>query len=116
VPLIFSYGSLQQEAVQLATYGRVLHGDPDELIGWVRTEIAVPKRHKAAAAGLTHYANVERSSQLGNRVAGTVFDITEAELAATDAYELEAEYGRVLAALASRRSAWVYVSQPHATF
>jgi len=111
VPLIFSYGSLQQEAVQLSNYSRVVRGDPDELIGWVRSEIAVPKWHKAAAAAISHYANVERSPESGRRVAGTVFELTDAELAATDTYELDAEYGRVLAELASGRSAWVYVSQ-----
>jgi len=111
VPLIFSYGSLQQEAVQLSTYGRVLRGDLDELIDWVRTSINVPASHKAAAAGITHYANVERAPGSGSRVAGTLFEITDAELAAADAYELDAEYIRVLAILGSGQSAWVYVSQ-----
>jgi gamma-glutamylcyclotransferase (GGCT)/AIG2-like uncharacterized protein YtfP len=110
VPLIFSYGSLQQEAVQVSTYGRVLRGDSDELIGWVRTLIKVPGWHKAAAAGVSHYANVERSPESGGRVAGTVFELTDAELAATDAYERDSEYRRAVAVLASGRSAWVYVS------
>jgi gamma-glutamylcyclotransferase (GGCT)/AIG2-like uncharacterized protein YtfP len=112
VPLIFSYGSLQQDAVQLANYGRVLHGERDELIGWVRTKVDVPEWHKAAAAGLSHYANVERTPESGDAVTGTVFELTDAELAATDAYELDAEYARVVVALASGRSAWVYVSRP----
>jgi gamma-glutamylcyclotransferase (GGCT)/AIG2-like uncharacterized protein YtfP len=111
MPLIFSYGSLQQEVVQLANYGRVLRGDPDELIGWVLTKIDVPKWHKAAAAGVSHYANVELVPGSGGRVPGTVYDITDAELAAADAYERDAEYGRVFTVLASGRSAWVYVSQ-----
>jgi hypothetical protein len=111
VPRIFSYGSLQKESVQLATYGRVLHGDPDELSDWVRTSIDVPKSHKAAAAGITHYANVERAPGSGSRVAGIVFDLTDAELAAADAYELDADYVRVLADLGSGQSAWVYVSR-----
>ena len=111
MPLIFSYGSLQLEAVQLATFGRVLRGKPDELIGWVRTEIAVPKWHKAAASGSSHYANVEHRPESGGRVPGTVFEITDAELAASDAYEQGAEYVRVAAILASGFIAWVYVSQ-----
>jgi gamma-glutamylcyclotransferase (GGCT)/AIG2-like uncharacterized protein YtfP len=88
-----------------------LQGSADELNGWARTQIAVPKWHKVAASGLTHYANVERSPNPDSRVAGTVFEITDEELAATDAYERDAEYGRVFAALASGRSAWVYVSK-----
>jgi gamma-glutamylcyclotransferase (GGCT)/AIG2-like uncharacterized protein YtfP len=112
VPLIFSYGSLQQEAVQLSTYGRVLRGEPDELIGWRLTVVEVPAWHKAAASGLTHYANVERSPEAGSRVAGTLFEITATELAGADAYERDAEYVRVLATLGSGRAAWLYVSQP----
>jgi gamma-glutamylcyclotransferase (GGCT)/AIG2-like uncharacterized protein YtfP len=110
VPLIFSYGSLQQEAVQISIYGRPLGGEADELVDWVRGQIAVPKSHKAAAAGLTHYANVTFSPGSASRVPGTVFELTAAELVITDAYEEDAEYVRVVAALASGRSAWVYVS------
>ena len=90
-------------------YGRAVPGDPDELVGWVCTRIAVPTWHKAAASGLTHYANVEPDAH--GRVAGTVFEITDDELAATDAYERDAEYARVATVLASGRTAWVYVSQ-----
>jgi gamma-glutamylcyclotransferase (GGCT)/AIG2-like uncharacterized protein YtfP len=43
-----------------------------------------------------------------DRVPGTVLAITLAELAAADAYEVEA-YERVRTVLASGRSAWVYV-------
>ena len=111
MPLLFSYGSLQQEAVQLSSYGRVLRGDADELVGWVLKKIDVPRWHKAAAAGVSHYANVEPVPGSGSRVPGTVYEITDTELAAADAYERDAEYERVFAVLASGRSAWVYVSQ-----
>jgi len=32
--LLFSYGTLQQEAVQMSTFGRLLDGQPDELVGF----------------------------------------------------------------------------------
>ena len=110
MPLIFSYGSLQQQDVQLAVYGRVLRGEPDSLMGWTLTRIEVPKSHKAASSGVTHYTNVERSTETANSVAGTLLELTDAELAASDGYEREAEYVRVMTTLASGRSAWVYVS------
>ena len=47
-----------------------------------------------------------------SRVGGTVFEVTDAELAAADAYEQPAAYHRVLATLSSGRVAWVYI---HAT-
>jgi gamma-glutamylcyclotransferase (GGCT)/AIG2-like uncharacterized protein YtfP len=110
VPSIFSYGSLQQEAVQVSVYGRVLRGEPDTLVGWVRTLIDVPKSHKAASLGTTHYANVVRSPQSSASVEGTVLELTELELNASDDYEREAGYVRVMITLASGRSAWVYAS------
>lgn len=111
MPLIFSYGSLQDEAVQRSVYGRLLRGEPDSLVGWVRTLIEVPKSHKAASLGTTHYANVEPSPQTSSRVPGMVLELTDSELEASDGYEREAEYVRVLITLASGRSAWVYVSE-----
>ena len=42
-------------------------------------------------------------------MSGTVFEITDAELAAADRYEQLAAYKRVAAMLASGKQAWVYV-------
>lgn len=33
MPLLFSYGTLQDDAVQLRTFERLLTGEPDELRG-----------------------------------------------------------------------------------
>jgi hypothetical protein len=33
MPLLFSYGTLQQEGVQRATFGRLLKGSADALVG-----------------------------------------------------------------------------------
>lgn len=115
VTSIFSYGSLRDEAVQLANFGRVLRGADDELVDFVRTRIEVPGWHKAASSGVTHYANVEFVAGCGGRVAGRVFELTEVELTATDAYERDADYVRIMTTLASGRRAWVYVSANKAT-
>lgn len=110
MPLIFSYGSLKEEAVQRSIYGRALRGEPDELVDCVRTLIEVPKWHKAAATGLTHYATVTFVPGSGSRVPGALLELTDAELVVTDEYERDSEYVRVVAALASGRKEWVYVS------
>ena len=34
MPLLFSYGTLQEEDVQRSTFGRLLHGTRDELPGF----------------------------------------------------------------------------------
>jgi gamma-glutamylcyclotransferase (GGCT)/AIG2-like uncharacterized protein YtfP len=115
MPLIFSYGSLQEKAVQLSVYGRELAGTPDEIPHCVRELIAVPPWHKAAASGVAHYANVVFVPDSESRVAGTVLELTDAELAASDGYEQDADYVRVMTTLASGRRAWVYVSAAGAT-
>lgn len=96
MPLVFSYGSLQEERVQLSTFGRLLPGSRDELVGF---ELASARGH----------ANVVRSGRSDSRVSGTVFEITDAELAAADRYEQRDGYTRIAASLASGTQAWVYV-------
>ena len=54
-----------------------------------------------AASGRTHHANVTFNGRSDSRVSGTVFEITDAELAAADEYEQLAAYKRVAAMLAS---------------
>ncbi len=58
---------------------------------------------------MTHHANVVLSETAESRVSGTVFQITDAELASVDEYEITFSYERVEAMLASGKQAWVYV-------
>jgi hypothetical protein len=60
-----------------------------------------------AKSGKSRHTVVTYNGRNASRVAGTVFDVTEDELASADAYE-PAGYARVLASLASGREAWVY--------
>ena len=101
MPLLFSYGSLQREDVQIATFGRTLSGRADELLAfeWV----------SPAASGSGH-ANVIRGGP-DCRVAGIAFEVSDAEMAAVDEYERRDDYTRIEAALASGLSTWVYVSR-----
>jgi gamma-glutamylcyclotransferase (GGCT)/AIG2-like uncharacterized protein YtfP len=101
LPLLFSYGSLQREEVQVATFGRTLSGRADELLAFE----LVP----AASSGAGH-ANVVRGAPQ-SRVAGIAFDVSDAEIAAADEYERRDDYTRIEAALASGRTTWVYVSR-----
>ena len=107
MPLLFSYGSLQKAEVQLSTFGRRLPGEPDELPGFERSEVMIEDPADVSLLGQTHYANVRGNGS--SSVSGTVFDVTDTELAAADAYEAPARYHRVLATLSSGRVAWVYI-------
>jgi gamma-glutamylcyclotransferase (GGCT)/AIG2-like uncharacterized protein YtfP len=96
MPFLFAYGTLQQGDVQRATFGRMLHGEEDALVGFERSTAR-------------NLANVTFTGQVGDRVTGLVFEVTDADLAAADRYEERAAYARITGTLASGREAWVYV-------
>ena len=109
MPLLFSYGSLQQENVQLSTFGRLLQGQRDELLGFELESVEIEDPKIASATGKTHHANAAFNGRDDSRVSGTVFKITDAELAAADSYKQLAAYKRIATKLASGKQAWVYV-------
>jgi gamma-glutamylcyclotransferase (GGCT)/AIG2-like uncharacterized protein YtfP len=98
LPRLFSYGSLQQAEVQRATFGRLLIGQRDELPGFELQNIL---------HGAKPLSNARRSA--GGCVPGTVFDVSQPELLAADAYERADSYVRQAVTLASGIEAWVYV-------
>ena len=110
MPLLFSYGTLQREDVQLSTFGRRLAGDSDELPRFEPSSVKIDDPQVVASTGRTHHANVTFNGNAASRVPGMVFEITDAELASVDKYEAAFSYGRVDAAVASGRQVWVYVS------
>lgn len=105
---LFSYGTLQQENVQRETFGRRLAGRPDALPGYARTMVEITDPAVLAASGERFHPIVSETGDPADGVAGTVFTITAAELAAADTYEVS-DYRRVRARLASGIEAWVYV-------
>jgi gamma-glutamylcyclotransferase (GGCT)/AIG2-like uncharacterized protein YtfP len=100
--LLFSYGTLQDRNVQIANFGRELTGRADALRGYAR---------RLLLSGGTTYANAELTSHPDDAVLGTVFEITEHELAAADQYEEGADYARISVTLKSGDLAWVYVKR-----
>jgi gamma-glutamylcyclotransferase (GGCT)/AIG2-like uncharacterized protein YtfP len=107
MPLLFSYGTLQQEAVQLSTFGRVLEGHSDQLVGFEQALYKIEDPAFVAASGKSHHAIVRFNGRNDSRVNGMVFEVSERELARADEYE-PAGYKRIRAMLASGRQAWVY--------
>jgi hypothetical protein len=109
MPLVFSYGSLQDDRVQLAMFGRRLDGRRDELVGFEPSLVPIAPARLAAFRGKTHHANVVPSGSPDSCVTGTVFEITDDELALADCYEQLDAYHRIAVTLASGAEAWVYV-------
>ena len=106
---LFSYGTLQQTDVQLATFGRPLRGEADALPGFERALVKIEGTVLPTIAGGTHHANVVRVECGDSRVEGTVLEVTDEELASADAFEAPARYERTEVTLASGKRAWVYV-------
>ena len=114
MPLIFSYGSLQEEQVQLSTFGRRLGGQRDALTKFALSFVKIEDPKVAAAIGKTHHANVTFNGNEDSRAQGMAFEISDAELASVDEYEIASLYKRIAVTLASGREAWVYVHVPGA--
>ena len=107
--LLFSYGTLQLEPVQRATFGRVLAGTQDTLPGFRLGELEIKSDAVVATSGVATHPIAQATGNPLDLVAGTVFRITPAELAQADAYEVDS-YERVRVALSSGTKAWVYAA------
>ncbi|WP_158812937.1 gamma-glutamylcyclotransferase family protein [Methylocapsa sp. S129] len=105
---LFSYGTLQQESVQIASFGRLLKGADDALLGYKQSMIEITDPDVIRKSGKNFHPIVVATDNPRDEVPGKVFEITEAELAAADAYEVS-DYKRVSAPLKSGVDAWVYV-------
>jgi gamma-glutamylcyclotransferase (GGCT)/AIG2-like uncharacterized protein YtfP len=108
---LFSYGTLQQPEVQIANYGRTLVGAPDLLRGYRLAPLEISDAHVVAISGKAVHSIACATGDAEDSVPGMLFEISEAELQATDAYEVDV-YARVEAVLESGRTAWVYVGPP----
>jgi hypothetical protein len=106
MPLLFSYGTLQDEEVQRSLFGRRPLSWPDELVYYERRPLRIDDPRFAPEGGAT-YEIVAFTGKESSRVVGTVLELSDLELTSADAYE-PAPYVRVDALLCSGRRAWVY--------
>lgn len=108
MPLLFSYGTLQDEQVQRSLFGRTLRGRKDHLLNYEQALSRVEDPEFARTSGKTHHAILRPARNDAAQVEGTALEVTDAELARVDQYE-PVEYKRVIGRLASGGQAWVYV-------
>jgi len=106
--LLFSYGTLQLESVQQASFGRRLDGEPDAMTGYRRQMLEITDPDVLQKSGEAFHPIVVPSGDPSDMVEGMVFAITADELAAADRYEVS-DYRRIEVPLRSGRRAWVYV-------
>jgi len=104
----FTYGTLQQDGVQIASFGRLLKGADDALPGCRQSMIEIAEPEVVRPSGKRFHPIVAASDDPAEEVAGKVFENTDAEPIAADAHEVS-DCRRLLVRLMSRREAWVYV-------
>jgi hypothetical protein len=108
VPL-FSYGTLRQENVQRATFGRLLEGRSDALAGFALSSMTITDPHVIAASGAAIHTIARPSGNPADRIPGIVFSLTGAEIEAADRYE-SGPIERIRVRLESGDEAFVYVA------
>lgn len=106
--MLFSYGTLQLAEVQRSTFGRVLDGRPDAIVGYELDYVTITDPQVVAVSGSNRHPILRPTAARDASVPGMVFMISSAELAAADEYEIDA-YRRVSVPLRSGDQAWVYV-------
>jgi gamma-glutamylcyclotransferase (GGCT)/AIG2-like uncharacterized protein YtfP len=108
--LLFAYGTLQTEAVQLSLFERRLDGKADALVGYCLRIVRIDEEEFVNTSGTADHRNLEFTGDPNDLVEGTVFTVTRSELEQADAYE-PAGYKRVLVQLRSGLNAWVFLQQ-----
>jgi len=76
---LFSYGTLQQEDVQLATFGRRLEGRADALLGYSTSLFEITDADVIATSGKTHHLMARPTGNPADEVVGAAFRIAPAE-------------------------------------
>ena len=70
MPLLFSYGTLQQDGVQLSIFGRLFEGRADALVGYAQSMVEVGNADVVARSGKTHHPIVAFTGNAEDRVSG----------------------------------------------
>ena len=110
---LFSYGTLQLEPVQMATFGRQLAGTSDALRGFELVLLKIEDQTVVAISGTAHHTMAKFTGRASDVVSGTVFAVTSDEIQNADKYEVPA-VKRVAVVLQSGVRAWAYVDARYA--
>lgn len=110
MPSLFSYGTLQQEQVQLETFGRILSGEQDILSGYILHMIEITDPEVLRKSEQNFHPILTYSGNTQDKVKGMLFEITDQELAYADEYEVD-DYKRLEVVLESEKTGFVYVKK-----
>lgn len=97
---LFTYGTLQENEIQLNLFKRKLKGDKDILKGYLLSKNRVYGR----------YPTVSKTDDTTDSVVGMAYEVTPLELKKADAYEGEG-YERHKVVLTSGKTAWTFMER-----
>ena len=104
---LFSYGTLQYEAVQLDTFGRKLHGKKEKLFEHKIERVKIHDKSVVDSSGTDNHPIIRYTGKKTDFVNGILFEITHDELLLADRYEVD-EYRRKKVTFDSGSVGWVY--------
>lgn len=104
---VFSYGTLRQPEVQVALYGGAVPTIADTLPGWRLDWLLITDAEVIRISGSDRHPILRRGLP-DDAVEGSYLELDDAQLAATDEYEVE-DYVRCEVVLGSGVRAWAYV-------
>jgi hypothetical protein len=87
---LFSYGTLQLESVQTATFGRRLAGTSDALRGFELVSLKIEDPTVVAISGKAIHTMASFTGRAADVVSGTVLAVTPDEIQHADEYEVAA--------------------------
>ncbi|MFT4226781.1 gamma-glutamylcyclotransferase family protein [Micropruina sp.] len=105
---VFSYGTLRQENVQRALFGRPVVTVADALPGYRLDWLTITDPEVIATSGSDRHP-ILRPGSATDVVPGAYLELDDHELAQADAYEVD-DYVRTAVTLASGTPAWVYLA------
>ena len=108
--LLFSYGTLQLENVQIESFGRKLKGIKGKLTGFKIEQLEITDPYVLETSNQKYHPIALHTGNKEDFVEGMAFEITDEELLQADKYEVD-DYKRISAKLESSEKVWVYVEK-----
>jgi gamma-glutamyl AIG2-like cyclotransferase len=112
--LLFSYGTLQREQVQLALFNRILNGNKDVLKGYCLATIEITDEEVLSTSDQRYHLIAIPSNDKKEFIEGVALEMSMEEILRADEYETE-DYKRIKVVLESGKKSWAYVSSIHAS-
>lgn len=110
MPLLFSYGTLQKEQVQIETFERILIGEKDSLMGYELKMVEITDPEVLRKSRQKFHPIIEFSGNKNNEVEGMLFEVTDEEIANADHYEVD-DYKRIETSFKSGKLGFIYVKK-----